>query len=320
MKKIVLLSTAAMLGILSSNTALAFDFNLSHKDAGAKTGIVVGGNLGYSFAQNKFTSYDGNFAGGIFAGYDYAFSKHYSLGVEADWQYAYQIDKQINDDRISIWSIPIFAVGKYYIHNYEAINLFGKLGYAYNHTSNFGEDTLWRPVAAIGAGYDIGDFNIFAQYQYNWLDHGEVDFGQGTVSLGLSYTFGLGKRYDESYNAAIGKTSVNDTSYNSSYASSTNTSDMSTESDYTDHSDIVSHESTKPGVNKSLDCNNMIVHSQCSHKAGTYCVKACDTLLEIAHKHGTTVEAIMASNPSIKNKNIIYAGKDINIPAHVVTK
>ena len=33
-----------------------------------------------------------------------------------------------------------------------------------------------------------------------------------------------------------------------------------------------------------------------------------DTLIRIASKHNTTVEKIMAWNPKIKNKRLIYAG------------
>lgn len=48
----------------------------------------------------------------------------------------------------------------------------------------------------------------------------------------------------------------------------------------------------------------------------TYTVKKGDTLTSIAKMHGTTVEAIMASNPSIKDKNLIFVGQIIRIPTN----
>ena len=46
----------------------------------------------------------------------------------------------------------------------------------------------------------------------------------------------------------------------------------------------------------------------------TYVVKAGDTLGAIASKHGTTVNEILAANPSIKNPNAIFVGQKIKIP------
>ncbi len=46
----------------------------------------------------------------------------------------------------------------------------------------------------------------------------------------------------------------------------------------------------------------------------THTVKVGDTLFAIALKHGTTVDAIMAANPQITNRNIIFEGQVIKIP------
>ena len=46
----------------------------------------------------------------------------------------------------------------------------------------------------------------------------------------------------------------------------------------------------------------------------TYKIKYGDTLSGIAAKFGTTVSKIMSANPSIKNKNLIYAGNTLKIP------
>jgi LysM repeat protein len=46
----------------------------------------------------------------------------------------------------------------------------------------------------------------------------------------------------------------------------------------------------------------------------THTVKVGDTLFGIALKYGTTVEAILAINPQITNRNIIFEGQEIKIP------
>lgn len=47
----------------------------------------------------------------------------------------------------------------------------------------------------------------------------------------------------------------------------------------------------------------------------TYQVRWGDTLAQIAHRFGTTVSAIMASNPRIADRDTIYAGMVLTIPA-----
>jgi LysM repeat protein len=42
-------------------------------------------------------------------------------------------------------------------------------------------------------------------------------------------------------------------------------------------------------------------------------VQRGDTLRIIANKFGTTVDALLALNPNIKNANLIYAGQVINV-------
>ena len=48
-----------------------------------------------------------------------------------------------------------------------------------------------------------------------------------------------------------------------------------------------------------------------------YKVRPGDTLSSLSKTFGTTVEDIMAANPKIANKNLIYAGDVINIPANI---
>jgi LysM repeat protein len=50
-------------------------------------------------------------------------------------------------------------------------------------------------------------------------------------------------------------------------------------------------------------------------KRGNYKIKRGDTLSEIARDHNTTVAALMKANPSIKDKDMLYAGDTIIIPS-----
>lgn len=49
--------------------------------------------------------------------------------------------------------------------------------------------------------------------------------------------------------------------------------------------------------------------------SGTYVVQSGDTLRKIAARTGTSVSAILAVNPQIKNQNLIYVGQVINLPS-----
>jgi LysM repeat protein len=50
---------------------------------------------------------------------------------------------------------------------------------------------------------------------------------------------------------------------------------------------------------------------------GTYTVQWCDTLGKIAAKTGTSVSALLAVNPQIKNPSLIYTGQVINLPVGI---
>lgn len=54
--------------------------------------------------------------------------------------------------------------------------------------------------------------------------------------------------------------------------------------------------------------------SKQSTKGGGYKIAKGDTLSALAKQHGTTVAEIMKANPSIKDKNKIYAGDELAIP------
>ncbi len=52
----------------------------------------------------------------------------------------------------------------------------------------------------------------------------------------------------------------------------------------------------------------------------TYKIKSGDTLSGIAKKYNTSVNSLMKLNPYIKNANLIYAGKSINLPTSSSSK
>ena len=45
-----------------------------------------------------------------------------------------------------------------------------------------------------------------------------------------------------------------------------------------------------------------------------YRIRTGDTLSGIAQRYGTSVSALMRTNPSISNPNLIYAGRTLNVP------
>lgn len=51
----------------------------------------------------------------------------------------------------------------------------------------------------------------------------------------------------------------------------------------------------------------------------TYTIKSGDTLSGIAQKYNTNVSTLMGLNPYIKNANLIYAGKSLNLPGSTST-
>ena len=118
----------------------------------------------------------------------------FSVGIELGGQYLNKVSSGDGGLKTDVWSAPLFATAKFYIPHSAGLNVFGKAGYAYNRVTTKADgqsdskETLWRPVAAAGLGYHLQQFNIFAQYQYNWLPYQGENGGVSTISAGVTYT------------------------------------------------------------------------------------------------------------------------------------
>jgi hypothetical protein len=191
----------------------------------AKTGIVVGGQVGYSELQNKLSSEslntstatvkNGNITFGGIVGYDYALMKNFSLGLESGMNYNDQI-VTLNDPgndgfNLNNYDVPLLLTAKYYFGNFS---LFAKAGYAYKHQKLKGTGTAsnvtytmkkWVPVIGGGLGYDVmKNLTLYAQYTSefgknindasNWDTTAAAPtqvFASYSVVAGVTYTFGM---------------------------------------------------------------------------------------------------------------------------------
>ena len=268
MNKIIGLSAIALLSISAAN-------------AGAQSGLVVGGNVGYSFAQNGFANHKGGVAMGGLVGYDYALNRSVSVGAEMDLQYANQVSKTAGN-KINVWNVPLFLVGKYYFGSNKQFNVFGKAGYAWNRVgANDDYSKTFRPVVALGAGYQLSrTLNVFAQYQYNWLPQGGHSMGQATASVGLTYTIPMGPSnyFSNEENNAIGQ-----------------------------EQPVMNEQQGVSAKKEPVAIGN-----------ATYTVKKGDTLYEIAVAHGlskTKGASCIAKENNIINPSKIRVGQKLVIPA-----
>ena len=65
--------------------------------------------------------------------------------------------------------------------------------------------------------------------------------------------------------------------------------------------------------NKIIDTELENVAGGAAYSSNYYTIKRGDTLSALARKFNTTIGALMALNPHIKNANMIYAGDTIRI-------
>ncbi len=167
------------------------------------------------------TEKTGGWLWGMKFGYEHAINHIFSLGLETGFQYFHKFAKfgsgsaQANYHfTYGMNSVPFFVVGNFYlptsINFFKHLNFFVKGGYSYNelkatyHTdpnTRFPDSTYsehnFNPVAALGIGYNFYNFNVFAEYQMNWVSVGKLGLGEGavnntdgrlgTASIGLAY-------------------------------------------------------------------------------------------------------------------------------------
>lgn len=209
MKKTI--ATLMATAVLASSVAYA-NSNI------ATSGMTFSANVGYATPSGDLkaekddgvSASNGNVSFGGAIGYDFAISQMFTLGAEVGVQYTPDFAKESEDGaslKESVLSVPILAVAKFYVPNVDGLNLFAKAGIAYNHWKAKGSGSIddieglipvpsasnnnWNGVVAAGVGYDINNFNIFAQYTYNWLKVSAFDEtakgGINTFALGVGY-------------------------------------------------------------------------------------------------------------------------------------
>ena len=156
---------------------------------------------------------------GMKLGYQHEINRIFSLGVESGFQHFNKFAKFGHPSAIpyftySMNSVPFFIVGDFYlpttVNVVKNLNFFIKGGYSYNDlkltfhsdpNARFPDSTYskhsFNPVATVGIGYTYHQFNIFAEYQINWVSVGKKGIGEptvnntngrlGTASVGVAY-------------------------------------------------------------------------------------------------------------------------------------
>ncbi len=208
MKKIVIASMLAM-GMVSG---------AAYADVTAQSGIYIGANAGWSFADSPSASDAGassvsnkNYVLGATVGYDYAFTQNWLAGLEIGYTY---FGKQTydytgsQDGSFTNTGFQLMATGTYL--DSSGFNVFGKVGAVDEKTAvsdpsdNLGDtsQTKWLPAAAIGVGYmPMQNLNVALQYERtfgaSWSgtetssDTPSKPMTQNAVTLGVTYKFGM---------------------------------------------------------------------------------------------------------------------------------
>lgn len=196
MKKIGLrLAVCAALAV--SGSAFAAD----------RTGIVVGGDLGYSFLSSYPSSIDGyltkknsHFAWGVYGGYQYGLNEMFALGVDVGYNgdgsvkytNALGASRKGTQDDVSV------LLGATYYLDQTGFSVFGKVGAARvtekrsGNSSNGGSIHKTFPKVALGAGYMVmPNLNVNFSYDHTF-GGGKDDLDSkpqsiDRIMLGVSY-------------------------------------------------------------------------------------------------------------------------------------
>ncbi|PCI39946.1 MAG: hypothetical protein COB50_00480 [Thiotrichales bacterium] len=171
-KKILAIAAAAAL--IGGYSTVAFaDEEVSAQQGGAQNGFYVGAKGGYSWIDSyKITDTKrktGNFAWGVEGGYDYAFNRTFSLGLEVSY-FDYGRTKYTGntEGKFKSRSINLMLTGKAYVQ--DNFNVFVKGGlarvkqkYSGKITGNTKNKT--KPIVEVGAGYQFNN-NIGVDVSY----------------------------------------------------------------------------------------------------------------------------------------------------------
>ncbi|WP_192483265.1 MULTISPECIES: outer membrane protein [Cysteiniphilum] len=181
--------------------------------ANAKTGLVLGGQIGYAEPNVDWKNVGsadvskGNLYYGANLGYDFALMPNLSLGAEVGVFYSRNLSKISSSgdtDKVSNLIVPVLGTAKLYF--LKGFDVFVKGGISYvdpsasksgsSYTVDWKSD--WNFTAAAGLGYNFDSIGVFAQYMHIFgKDDVTINGTQGTgysskidaITLGLTYTF-----------------------------------------------------------------------------------------------------------------------------------
>ena len=200
MKKQLIATTVALAALGITSTAMA----------GAKSGFVVGAQIGYAKANADLKNLStadinkGNVYYGATVGIDAAVMPLLALGVEAGVFYSNDISK-ISDsgstDKVSNLIVPLLV--KAQLATPVGFDVFVKGGISYvvpsvsktGSSINVNWKNSWSPTAAGGLGYQIGPLNIFVQYMHIFGKDEVNSGGDGyaskidAITAGATFTF-----------------------------------------------------------------------------------------------------------------------------------
>jgi hypothetical protein len=155
-------------------------------NAGNKTGLFIGGSLGYATTDVSKDSYnfDDNDVGyKIFGGYNFGVIPLLDLAVEGSYVDFGQASSSQQDLEVTGWDLFGLAA-----LNLGPIGVFGKVGQIWwNSDSNINvlDDSGNNMAYGVGVRFQIESFGIRAEYEYFDLDSTNI----GMFSVGVSWTF-----------------------------------------------------------------------------------------------------------------------------------
>jgi outer membrane immunogenic protein len=147
------------------------------------TGVYLGANLGYGWANTNVGGDDNGFVGGGQIGYNYEFDNHLVLGIEGDMD-ATGMEFGGNDVNYTISGRARLG------YAFDRWMVYGTGGVAYAKADDF-NDTGW--VAGGGVEWAATDHIVtgleYLHYGFSDFDHTGVDADADVIRARLSYKF-----------------------------------------------------------------------------------------------------------------------------------